>query len=160
MPAWAGRMDASAAAGPPTRGPPVVVETHGALIFLWGDEAHKGQAARVGGWDLAVVLLAAYREASGYDAAPSRRTGDSLLRARVRRSDVVRADVVREQTGRKSDRYSEEAVGAVYAEMLVRRWAEREPGPLPRACEQSRCQITILGKRAPRTETRGVWSCA
>ena len=131
MPAWAGRMDASAAAGPPPRGPPVVVETHGALIFLWGDEAHKGQAARVGGWDLAVVLLAAYREASGYDAAPSRRTGDSLLRARVRRSDVVRADVVREQTGRKSDRYSEEAVGAVYAEMLVRRWAERELGPLP-----------------------------
>ncbi|EFV92986.1 gluconate kinase [Dietzia cinnamea P4] len=34
-------MDASADAGPPPPGPPVVVETHSALIFLWGDEAHK-----------------------------------------------------------------------------------------------------------------------
>ncbi|AWH91066.1 AAA family ATPase [Dietzia lutea] len=34
-------MDASAAADPPPPGPPVVVETHSALIFLWGDEAHK-----------------------------------------------------------------------------------------------------------------------
>ena len=34
-------MDASADAGPPPLGPPVVVETHSALIFLWGDEAHK-----------------------------------------------------------------------------------------------------------------------
>ncbi|OAH47523.1 gluconate kinase [Dietzia cinnamea] len=34
-------MDASAAVDPPPPGPPVVVETHSALIFLWGDEAHK-----------------------------------------------------------------------------------------------------------------------
>lgn len=147
-----------------------------------------------GARDLAVVLLGAYREASGDDAPPSlihhyigyraivrskvtairaeqaadgdggrgdarRALGladlavDSLLRARVRlvlvggvsgsgkstlaaplaealgaellrsdvvRADVVRADVVREQADPGSDRYSEEAVGAVYAEMLAR----------------------------------------
>ena len=146
-----------------------------------------------GARDLAVVLLAAYREASGDDAPPSlvhhyigyralvrskvtairaeqaadgdggrdaRRAlelaglaVDSLLRARVRlvlvggvsgsgkstlaaplaealgaellrsdvvRAEVVRADVVRQQAGPGRDRYSEEAVGAVYAEMLTR----------------------------------------
>ena len=147
-----------------------------------------------GARDLAVVLLSAYREASGDDAPPSlvhhyigyralvrskvtairaeqaadgdggRRDArraleladlavDSLLRARVRlvlvggvsgsgkstlaaplaealgaellrsdvvRSDVVRPDVMRAQAARGSDRYSEEAVGAVYAEMLHR----------------------------------------
>lgn len=34
-------MDASAAVDPPPPGPPVVVETHSALIFPWGDEAHR-----------------------------------------------------------------------------------------------------------------------
>ena len=34
-------MDHHAPVGAPPPGPPVVVETHSALIFLWGDEAHK-----------------------------------------------------------------------------------------------------------------------
>ncbi|MCT1711405.1 MULTISPECIES: bifunctional aminoglycoside phosphotransferase/ATP-binding protein [Dietzia] len=147
-----------------------------------------------GARDLAVVLLGAYREASGDDAPPSlvhhyigyralvrskvtairaeqaadgdgglgdaRRAleladlaVDSLLRGRVRlvlvggvsgsgkstlaaplaealgaellrsdvvRSDVVRSNAVRAQAARGGDRYSEEAVGAVYAELLDR----------------------------------------
>ena len=34
-------MDMSEPTGTGAWGPPVVVETHGALIFLWGDKAHK-----------------------------------------------------------------------------------------------------------------------
>lgn len=34
-------MTAPGGSDPATAGPPVVVETHSALIFLWGDQAHK-----------------------------------------------------------------------------------------------------------------------